>query len=73
MQTKSIGIALIILGIVMMAYTGFEYVTTKNVIDLGSIQVNKDQDHFVHWSPIVGAVLLLGGVIVIISSKKGRA
>jgi uncharacterized membrane protein len=73
MQAKAIGIALIILGIVMMAYTGFNYVTTKKVVDLGSIQINQDQGHFIHWLPIVGAILIAAGIIVTVFSKRSRA
>ena len=71
MQTKSAGFILIVLGIVMMAYTGFNYVTTEKVVDLGPIEINKDKNHFVGWSPIVGIVLLAGGVIVLLRNKKG--
>jgi len=71
MQARSIGIILIILGILMMVYTGFNYVTTKNVVDAGPIQINKTEDHPVQWSPIVGVVLLIAGVAIIATNKKG--
>jgi uncharacterized membrane protein YidH (DUF202 family) len=71
MQARSIGIILIILGILMMVYTGFNYVTTKNVVDAGPIQINKSEDHPVQWSPIVGVVLLVAGVAIIATNKKG--
>lgn len=70
MQAKSIGFLLIVLGIAMMAYTGFNYVTTKKVVDIGPIQIDKKQNHFVEWSPIVGIVLLIGGVVIIVRGSK---
>jgi hypothetical protein len=70
MKTKTTGIILIVLGILMMIYTGFNYITTKNVVDVGSLQVNQKEEHPVHWSPIVGAILLVGGIIVVASNKK---
>jgi hypothetical protein len=72
MNTKSIGIILIVIGILMMIYTGFNYVTTKKIIDLGSVQVNKKEDHPVQWSPIVGGVLLMARIIVLISNAKTK-
>ena len=72
MKTKSAGTVLIIIGILMMAYTGFTYITTKKVIDVGSIQVNQEESHPVQWSPYVGAILLAGGVILIASDRKKR-
>lgn len=73
MNTKSIGIALIVIGIVMTIYTGFNYVTTEKVVDLGPIQINKEENHPVQWAPIVGViVIVIGGFLVVKgSSKKG--
>ncbi len=69
-MTKSFGFIIIIIGIIMMAYTGFNYVTTKKVVDLGAIQIDKKENHFVEWSPIIGIVLVFGGVVAIAMSKK---
>ena len=71
MQTKTIGIILIAVGIMMMIYTGFNYVTTENVVDLGPLQINKEENHPVQWSPIIGVILLVGGILVIVTKKKG--
>ncbi len=67
---KNLAIVLIALGIIMMIYTGFNFVTKKNVVDLGPIQVNKTENHPVQWSPIVGGVLLLGGILILVTNKK---
>ena len=54
----------------MMVYTGFNYVTTEKIVDLGPIELKAEKNHPVQWSPIVGALLLVGGVVLIISNKK---
>jgi uncharacterized membrane protein YdcZ (DUF606 family) len=72
MWTRSAGIVLIIIGIIMMAYTGFTYITTKKVVDLDSIQINHEESHPVNWPPYLGAVLLAGGAIIIIGGRKVR-
>ena len=56
---KSIGFLLIVIGGLMMVYTGFNYFTTEKVVDLGPIKINKEKEHFVGWSPIAGVVLLI--------------
>jgi uncharacterized membrane protein YdcZ (DUF606 family) len=73
MQTKTLGIALIVIGIIMMIYTGFNYVTTEKVVDLGPIKINQEKNHPVQWSPIIGIVLLVGGVLIIVLDKKGSS
>lgn len=70
MQSKSLGLILVVLGIVMMAYTGFNYVTKEKVVDLGPIEISKEKNNPVSWSPIIGVVLLVGGIIVLARSKK---
>ena len=70
MQTKTIGIVVIIVGILMIAYTGFNYVTTKKVVDIGPIKINEEQNHPVQWSPYVGVALLVGGIALFAVSKK---
>ena len=67
---KSIGIALIVIGVLMVIYTGFNYVTTEKVVDLGPLKINAEKNHPVQWSPIVGAVLLIGGIVVMVTGKK---
>ena len=66
---KITGIALIIIGVIMMAYTGFNFVTTKKIVDLGPIKINKEIDHPVEWSPIIGAMLLVGGIVLVAGNK----
>ncbi|WP_338644859.1 hypothetical protein V5J73_08165 [Flavobacterium sp. KS-LB2] len=73
MKTKTIGLAMIILGIVMLLYTSFNYVTTENVVDIGPLQINKEVNHPVKWSPIIGIILAVGGVVLIVASNKREA
>lgn len=73
MQTKTIGIILVIVGILMMIYTGFNFITTKNVVDLGAVKINKEEKHPVQWSPIVGALLLVGGIVIVVTNKNKKA
>ena len=70
MPKRTIGIVLIIIGVIMIIYTGFNYVTTEKVVDLGPIKINAEKNHPVQWSPIVGVVLLVGGIVVMVTGKK---
>lgn len=71
MKIRSVGIIMIILGIMMLLYNTFNYVTTEKVVDIGPIEINKEVNHPITWSPIIGIVLAAGGVaLLIISTKK---
>lgn len=70
MKTKSIGIALIVIGIVMTIYTGFNYVTTEKVVDIGPIEINREKNNPVQWTPIVGILILAAGAFLVVKDSK---
>ena len=72
MQKRSLGLVIGIIGIIMILYTGFTYVTTDRVVDLGPIKINAEKNHPVQWSPVVGVVLLFGGIVIFFNDKERR-
>lgn len=70
MQKRFLGIAITAIGIVMILYTGFNYKTTEKVVDLGPIKINAEKNHPVKWSPVVGVVLVIGGVVFMAIDKR---
>jgi hypothetical protein len=72
MSGKSIlGIALVILGIIALAYQGITYTTQKKVLDIGPIQATKEEHHSIPLPPIVGVLSLVGGVAVLALDRRG--
>lgn len=65
MKRKRLGIALIAIGALIIAYTGFNYIKHKNLVDSGIIKINRAKNHPIHWVPILGSAFLVGGIIVI--------
>jgi hypothetical protein len=66
------GIILIVIGIVAFAYQGITYTTREKVVDLGPIQVTADKTKTLPLPPLVGAVALVGGIVLLVmGSKKG--
>ena len=66
------GIILIVIGIVAIAYQGITYTTREKVVDLGPIQVTADKTKTLPLPPLVGAVALVGGIVLLVmGSKKG--
>jgi hypothetical protein len=70
MSKTVIALILVVLGIVALAYQGFTYTTQKKVIDVGPIQATKQEHHSVPLPPIVGAIALVGGIIMLISDRR---
>jgi len=71
MKTSNFGIALVILGIMMFVYTGIDFVTNKRVVDIGPIKIDKEENHPIQWSPVVGVVLIIGGIVLVLRGRKG--
>lgn len=70
MKPSVIAILLIVIGAVMLAYQGFTYTTREKAIDLGPLQVTAEKQHFVYLPPVIGGILLVGGIFMLISSKR---
>ena len=67
-----IGIVLIVLGVLALAYQGFTYTTQKKEVDIGSLQVNKKEHHEVDFPPLLGALALVGGVAVLLVNRRTK-
>ena len=67
---KTFGIALLIIGIIMTVFTGFTLITSKKVVDIGPIEVDKKEHTPIYWSPVTGAVLAGAGIILLVYARK---
>lgn len=66
------GIILIVIGIVAFAYQGITYTTREKVIDIGPIQMTAEKTKTLPLPPLVGAVALVGGIVLlVVGSRKG--
>ena len=68
---KPLGLILVVLGVLALVYQGFTYTTQKKVLDVGPIQATKQEHHSVPLPPILGALALIGGVVILVSDRKG--
>ncbi|MGB2670904.1 MAG: hypothetical protein WA621_19045 [Candidatus Acidiferrum sp.] len=67
-----LGIILLVLGLFALAYQGFTYTTRKKVVDIGPLQATKTEHHTVPLPPVLGVLALLGGIVVIVSDRRGN-
>jgi hypothetical protein len=69
--SKALGIILVVLGVVGLAWGGFTYTTREKVVDIGPIHATRDKTHNVPLAaPIAGAIALVGGVVLLVGSRK---
>jgi len=65
-----IGIVLIAIGIIALAYGGFTYTQREKVIDAGPLQVSADRQKTVPFPPILGGICLVGGIVLVLAGNK---
>ena len=65
-----VGIVLIVLGALALAYQGITYTTREKVVDLGPIKASVDKQKTVPLPPILGAVALAAGVVLLVVGNK---
>ena len=69
-MNKVLGIILCVLGLIGLAYGGFTYKTQERVVDIGPIHATREKTHDVPLPPIVGALALVGGIVLLVTGKQ---
>jgi len=65
-----IGLVLIVIGIVALAYQGITYTTREKIIDVGPFQASADTQKTIPLSPLLGGLALAGGIVMVIVGRK---
>lgn len=55
----------------MTMYSGFTYVTQEKVLEVGGLELTKNDHHTITWQPIAGlAAMVIGGVVLVFGRKN---
>ena len=71
-MNRNIGLILIVVGAAMLIWTGFSYTKKEKLIDAGPIHLSVDKKESVGWPPYLGAIFLVGGIIIVLTAKKSH-
>ena len=69
-MNKNIGLILIVIGAVLLIWTGFTYTKKEKIVDAGPIQITADREKTVNWPPYAGGIILVVGIVLLVSSKN---
>ena len=74
MKTISwVGIVLIVLGGLMLAYQGINYTREKNVLDVGSVHVTAETHQRIPLPPVFGGLAIVGGVVFLVMGASNKS
>ena len=65
-----IGVILIVLGVVALAYQGITYTTNEKVVDLGPLKVEAKREKTIPLPPLLGGLALVGGIVLVIAGAR---
>jgi hypothetical protein len=68
-----IGIVLIILGVVGLAYGRISYTKHSKAADIGPLEVRMEEKERVPIPPVLGVVALAGGVVLVAVGARTRS
>jgi hypothetical protein len=76
MKNRSVmvlGIVLVVLGVLALAYQGITYTKREKILDVGPLQATADRERTIPLPPLVGGLSLAGGIaLLIIGAVKSR-
>lgn len=67
---RILGIILIVLGAIGVAYQGITYTRSRETVKLGPIGVTAERKETIPIPPVVGALAILAGVVLVVKAKK---
>jgi hypothetical protein len=65
-----IGIVLIVLGVVALAYQGITYTQHKRLFSIGSTNVTVPEQKTIPLPPVLGVISLVGGVVLVAAGSR---
>lgn len=71
--SRWVGLLLIVLGVIGLAYGGITYTKKRRAVDLGPLEVNVDEKERVPIPPLVGGLAIAAGVVVLALGGRKRA
>jgi uncharacterized membrane protein len=72
-STAVVGFLLIVLGLAALAYQGINYTTRETVIDVGPLHATAERHRTLPLPPVLGAVAVAGGVVLLITGVRKHA
>jgi uncharacterized membrane protein len=65
-----VGILLVVLGALAVAYQGFNYTHQEKILDVGPIHATAEEHDRVSIPPVLGGLALVGGIVLLVIGAK---
>ena len=69
---RIVGLALVAIGLVSLLWGGVFWTDRDTVIDAGPLEVTTEEREGLHVPPALGAIVLIGGVLLVLLPARRR-
>ncbi|HTL43321.1 MAG TPA: hypothetical protein VL262_03210 [Vicinamibacterales bacterium] len=69
---KILGIVLIVVGLIALAFGGISWTQNKKVVDIGPIQAERQEHHTIPLPPIFGGIAVAAGVVLLVAGGRAK-
>lgn len=69
---RALGIILVVLGIFMLVTPGISFTKKEKLVDVGPVEINKNEKKRLDWPVWAGGIALAAGVVILVSSGTRR-
>lgn len=70
---RSLGFVLVVLGVLALVYGGISYSRERTVLDMGPIKATATEQRNIPFSPIVGGIAIVGGLLLLLVPRRRLA
>jgi hypothetical protein len=70
---RVLGFVLIVIGLIGLIYGGVTWTQQEKVLDVGPLEVTRQERQTIPLPPLVGGICLAAGAILVVADKRRRA
>ena len=67
---RIVGVALLVLGLLALAYQGITYTKTEKVLEVGPITATKETKKTIPLPPVLAGAALVGGIVLLVAGAR---
>jgi hypothetical protein len=72
-RTAVLGLVLVALGLLVLAYQGVTYQSRETIVDIGPLHATAERNKTLPLPPVLGIVAVAGGAALWIAGSRKRA
>ena len=67
---RTIGVILVVLGVIALAVPSFTFFTTERVADVGFFHIDVSKPHTIVLNPIAGIIAVAAGIVLVVAGRR---